>query len=237
MVNASLINEDNLLTIDLYHGTSTLFLDSIIQYGLGGINPVFEWNILELSKKVYELSEQYLKETRLFKVSSFSFKKMTEQSNNGTFNFRHGDSYLSPSQETACRYAINKEYGSEILTYTINFLKELLNQDIPYVKGELFRKFPKIFGLIEAKPSPLLIQIKNINADSLLTEHGDKPKHNFNRLQEYMREGKNLFDTLSQQINFRLTKPISPDNLKFLLINVQKWDNYSPEFNLYEISE
>src|ERR1044071_6013102 len=93
----SMINDENHLTIDLFHGTSTLFMDSIIQNGLGGINPVIEWKLLELSKEVYELSEQHLQETKLFKVSSTSFKKMTEQSNGGSFNFQHGDTYLSPS--------------------------------------------------------------------------------------------------------------------------------------------
>ena len=34
------MNEKNELTVDLFHGTSTIFLNSIIRNGLGGINPV-----------------------------------------------------------------------------------------------------------------------------------------------------------------------------------------------------
>lgn len=230
-----IINAENQLTVDLFHGTSTLFLDSIIQNGLGGLNPVAEWKLLELCKEVYELSEQHLKETNLFQVSSFSFKKMAEQSNGGAFNFQHGDSYLSPSKQTAARYAINKEYGSELLTYTINFLKELLNKDIPYVKTDLFRKFPKIFGLIKAKPSPLLIQVKNVNASSLLNEHGEDPKYNLEQMQEMMNDRKELYDAVMQQTNFRLTAPVETSNLKFWLINVQKWNNLTPQYNLYQI--
>lgn len=231
-----MINAKNQLTIDLYHGTSTLFLDSIIQNGLGGVNPVNEWKLLELSKEVYSLSEKHLKETSLYKVKSSSFKKITEQSNDGTFNFQHGDTYLSPSQNTAVRYATGKEYGSELLTYTIDFLKELLKLEIQYVKSDLYKKYPKIFGLIEARPSPLLIQVKNINVSSLLSEHGGDPKHNLEEMQEYMNESRALFETVLQQTNFRLTATIETSNLKFWLINVQEWNNLTSQSNLYEIN-
>jgi hypothetical protein len=233
-----IINSKNQLTVDLFHGTSTLFLDSIIQNGLGGLNPVKEWNLLELSKEVYELSVKHLQDTQLFQVSSNSFKAMTEQSNNGSrsFNFQHGDSYLSPSKATAAKYAINKEYGSELLTYTINFLKELLSKDIPYVKIDLFKKYPEIFGLIETKPAPLLIQVKNVNTSSLLSEHGEDPKHNLEQMQEMMNVSKKFYDIAMQQTNFRLKAPVETSNLKVWLINVQKWNSLVPKYNLYEIN-
>ena len=43
-----LLNSRDQLTIDLFHGTSSLFLDSILSHGLGGINPVKDWKILEI---------------------------------------------------------------------------------------------------------------------------------------------------------------------------------------------
>lgn len=230
-----MVIKNNILTIDLYHGTSTLFLDSIIQKGLAAVNPVNEWNLLELSKEVYALSEQHLKETNLFQVCSHSFKNMTEQSKCGSFNFQHGDTYLSPSKQTAARYAINKRYGSELLTYTLDFLKELLSLDIKYVKTDLLRKYHKIFGLIEANPSPMLIQVSNVNVSSLLSEHGNDPQANLEQVEQFINESPKFFDTVLQQTNFRLVSPMQIDNLKFWLINVQKWHNLSPEYNLYEI--
>jgi len=235
MKQVNIINAEDKLTVDLFHGTSTLFLDSIVQNGLGALNPITEWKLLELSKEVYNLSDQYLKETKLFQVSSFSFKNMTEQSNGGAFNFQHGDTYLSPSLKTAVHYAIHKEYGSELLTYTIKLLKELLNKDIPYVKQDLFSKYSKIFGLIESKPSPLLIQVKNVKASSLLNEHGKDPSHNLEQMQEMINESKEFFELMMQQTNFRLTRPVETSNLIFWLINVQIWDIHSPKYNLYEI--
>ena len=230
-----MITTESKLTINLYHGTSTLFLDSIVHNGLGAVNPVNEWKLLELSKEVYALSEQYLKETKLFQVSSYSYKSMTEQTNSGSFNFQHGDTYLSPSKQTAARYAINKRYGSEMLTYTIDFLKELLSLDIKYVKSDLFRKYPKVFGLIEANPSPLLIQVSNVKISSLLSEHGADPQANLDEVEQHINESPDFFDTIMQQTNFRLISPMQVDDLKLWLINVQKWHNLSPQYNLYEI--
>lgn len=230
------ISSENRLNVDLYHGTSTLFLDSITQNGLGAINPVKEWNILELCQEVYELSEEHLKDTKLYEISIHSLKFMSEQMNKGSMNFQHGDTYLSPVKETGIRYAIDKEYGSELLTYTINFLKELLNKDIPYVKTELFQRFPKIFGLIEAKPSPILIQVKNADIFSLLSEDGKDPFYNLKFMQESMNKGGKMYDLLCQQSNFRLTAPIPIENLKFWFINVQEYHHILPKYNLYEIN-
>lgn len=38
------INKQGILDIPLFHGTSSLFLPSIIENGLGAINPITEYN-------------------------------------------------------------------------------------------------------------------------------------------------------------------------------------------------
>jgi len=227
-------NPEAKLPCPLYHGTSTLFLDSIVSHGLGGVNPIVEWKLVDLAKEVFALSEEYLKKTELFQISSYSFKKMAEQSNGGSFNFQHGDTYLSPSKQTAARYAIGKRYGSEMLTYTINFLTELLRMDIDYVKLDLRKKYKKIFGLIGANPSPLLIMVNTIDKTSLLNEYGEDPSDNFAEMSEVLED--NLDPNLClQQTNFRLSVPIQANELRFWLINVQKLHSLTPKYNLYEV--
>ncbi|SHJ79356.1 hypothetical protein SAMN02745146_0182 [Hymenobacter daecheongensis DSM 21074] len=228
-----MVDATNQLTIDLYHGTSTLFLDSILKNGLGGINPVTDWKLLELSKEVYTLSEQHLRETHLFQLSAPSFQQMIKQSNGGSFNFQHGDTYVSPAKQTAARYAISKRYGSELLTYTIDFLKELLALNIQYVKTTLYRKNLKVFGLIESNPSPLLIQVKGVNISSLLDEHGANPRKNLEEIDEWLDISSDMLGL--QQTNFRLAAPVGAEKLKLFLINVQNWNPLSPKYNLYEI--
>jgi hypothetical protein len=43
--------------ISLYHATSTLFLDSIEKYGLGGLNIIKEWNVLAFVKEIYPYAQ------------------------------------------------------------------------------------------------------------------------------------------------------------------------------------
>ncbi|MDQ3192171.1 MAG: hypothetical protein M3Q58_11320 [Bacteroidota bacterium] len=231
----TLFDENNILKIDLFHGTSTLFLKGIIEKGLGGINPVVDWNLIELSKEVFELSKIHLKDSELFIISSLSLKAMSEQTNYGAFNFQHGNSYLSPSQQTAINYAVKQKYGSEILSYIIIFLEELLKLDIAYVKNDLSRKFSNVFKLMKLSPSPILIQIKNIPTSSLQTEHGEDPSLNFVQIQNFQMKSEHLFDILSQQTNFRLINTIPKNDLIFWLIDITEFNGFSPDYKLYEL--
>jgi len=226
--------------IDLYHGTSTLFLDSILQHGLGGVNPVTEWQLLELSREVYALSQLHLKETPLFQNSSFSFKLMTEQSNSGRMNFQHGDTYLSASRQTAANYAIRKRYGSELLTYTLNFLQELIRQNVPDLEKEIYQKYYRFWVFLKVNPSPILIRVSGISSSILLDEHGNNPDSNIAEIAKIAELSKSFTeefrdDTL-QQINFRLKESVQVNRLKIWLINVQNHDALFPEYNLYELA-
>lgn len=229
-----ILNGDK-LRVDLYHGTSTLFLDSIIKNGLGGVNPVNEWNLVSLCIEVCELSEKHLKDTPLYLKSYISLKKMAEQSNAGSLNFQHGDTYLTPAQQTAINYAINKRYGSEMLTYTIDFLTELINRDIKYVIQELSKKYKQVFGLVKTNPSPILIKVKNVNISSLRNEHGNDPSDNLNFLNDAFVNFNDSFELMGQQTNFRLTTSVNTSALELHLINVQRLGFGNPQYNLYRI--
>jgi hypothetical protein len=225
---------DEVLKVDLFHGTSTLFMDSIIQHGLGGVNPVEKLKLVDLSKEVYSLSEYYLKNSKMFENRSASYKRMSEQ-DNGSYNFQHGDTYLSASKETALDYAMNKTFGSEILTYTIDFLKELIRLDIEYVKKELYRRYPKVFGYIDANPSPILVQARNVKIDSLVNEYGEVPVNEFTTIEKWLHSDPHLLNAALSQVNFRLLTPKHVDDLSFWLVNIRRWNNVLPEYNLYEI--
>lgn len=229
-----ILSKKNELIIDLFHGTSTLFLDSIVSNGLAGINPVLDWNILGLCKEVCELSNQHLKETELYQRSFVSLKRMAEQTAAETFNFQHGDTYVSPSQQTAVQYAISKKFGSEILTYTIDFLQELIRKEIPYVTQELYKKYLRIYGLIESNPSPVLVKIKNVHVSALLSEGGQDPAENLNELNEAFINFNDRYELFVRQSNFRLISPIPIDHLELYLINVQKYSQLDPKYNFYK---
>ena len=82
------IIQNGRLSIPLYHGTPTLFVDSIANHGLGGMNPVKEWSLLELAKEVLLLSEgEILPRSSeslygdLYALSNPAYEMKTQQSN------------------------------------------------------------------------------------------------------------------------------------------------------------
>jgi len=133
----------SLLPIPLFHGTSSLFLDDIIRLGLGGLNPVIEWRILEFAQTIFPLVEQHLSQEERLIVKVGEFKLMVEQ-RSVAMNFQHGDTYLSPSSATAVRYAVNKRVSSELLSYTLDFLQELLRRKVSGLAKDLYRRYPRI---------------------------------------------------------------------------------------------
>ena len=108
--------------------------------------------------------------------------------------------------------------------------------DIPYVKKDLYQKHSRIFELINTRQSPILIQVKNIEASFLLNEFGGSPSSNFEYMQEIITEDDEFFDVMLQQTNFRLVSPIDKRNLVFWLIHVKSNKTILPDYSLYELN-
>src|SRR5438445_10259867 len=98
------------------------------------------------------------------KAQSFGF--MVEQKSAG-MNFQHGDTYLSPASSTAVRYAVNKRFSSELLSYTLDFLDELLRRKVPGVASDLYQRYPRIFDLLTIFAAPLLIEVSAVPTTDL----------------------------------------------------------------------
>lgn len=225
-------NNPGHLSIKLYHGTSTVFLDGIINSGLGGRNQLAEWKLFEFVNVLYPLVMEHLssEEDWMVRVQTFGF--MVEQRSNG-MNFQHGDTYLSPSEFTAVRYAIDKKYGSELLSYALDFLQELLRRKVSGVADELYRAHRDLFKLLDVSCAPLLIGVDGAVAEELADEGGGDPGPTWNYVLSTLKENAKDVETLLQQSNFRLQRPIPIGRLRIWLVNVTKWDPYFPEYSLY----
>ncbi len=231
------IIENGLLSIPLYHGTSSLFLDSIIDHGLAGRNPIADWKILEIAKEVLNLSEIHLSDFETFVIREVSFRKMVDQKiTKGGMNFQHGDTYISPSERTAIQYAIDKQYGSELLTYTIDLLRELERRDVPGVRTTLYKKYHHIFSLLDISPAPILVKLTKVPVTNLLSEFGEDASDNLEMIETNFRDHPKFANELNQQNNFRLKIPIITDQLQFWLINVKSYSQWKPEYTLYKIN-
>ncbi len=219
----------------LYHGTSTLFMDSIFSEGLGGIDPIKKNRIIDLAREVKSLADANLADCPDYQSRRFSFDQMTKQST-GQFNWQHGESYLSPSIHTAIRYATNKRFGSEIVTYTLDILTELIRRKIPGVTDNLFQKYPQAFGWLDSSPSPLLIRVNDVSRAYLESETNTSCSQQIAKLESLLKHEPKSFGLVGQQMNFRLSGPISANQIELFLIQVTEWQSHGPTFNLYPIN-
>jgi hypothetical protein len=164
-----LIDEDGVLTFPLYHGTSSLFLPSIMKHGLGGRNIIEECNVLEFARELLEK----IKTSRGHTLSALSvdiFEKMCNQEiTDGGFNFTHGGVYLSISVGKAAQYASSNKHGSELISYVMKAYENLNLQSDTAIN----RKYGDLLQFLDkGKDSAfkILIEVNGINIESLRKE-------------------------------------------------------------------
>ena len=224
------------LPIPLYHGTSTIFLDGILDSGLGGRNPISEWKILEFASVIYPLVKEHFSNEPSWKVKAQSFGFMVEQKS-AAMNFQHGHTYLSPSSATAVWYSVNTRYSSELLSYTLDFLDELLRRKVLGVANDLYQKYAQIYGLLDISCAPLLIRVDGVPIADLSAEDGGDAAETVAHILATLRNNnKEDAEPLLQQSNFRLREPIPASKLKIWLINVTRWNPGFPEYSSYKLS-
>jgi hypothetical protein len=223
------------LGFPLYHGTSTLFLDSIVEHGLGGRNPVEDLRVIEFANELWPLVKTHLASEESWILKAESFRRMIEQKS-GLFNFQHGDTYVSPSMPTAIRYAASSKYGSEIISYALALLSELEVRNVDGVRTDLFRRFPRIFGLLDVSPAPLILVMHHVTRASLITESGGDPSLAVAEIIEIKNTNPEIYELICQQKNFRIKAPIPVESIQVQLLNVTEFDPYSPKYTLYRLS-
>jgi hypothetical protein len=216
----------------LYHGTSTLFLKGILESGLGGDNPIQSWGVFDFVEELWPLVEKHLAKEDEFMLRADTFSRMVSQTSSA-MNFQHGDTYLSPSQTTAARYASNKPYGSEILSYALEFLEELVRRKVDGVTDKLYQRHPKIFGFMDLSPAPLIIEVVSCPAEWLVTENGQNASEQVEQITDFWNSDKKMLEIIGQQMNFRLTNAIEVEGLRIWLLNVLQCSNHNPDYQKF----
>lgn len=207
------------LPVPLYHGTSSLFLSRIIEQGLGGDNPISKWRVLECAKRLWPLIQKNFANEDDWMLQVQSFGWMCEQ-RSSNFNFQHGQTYLSPAEATAIRYATDKRYGSELLTYTLEFLAELIRRSALERSREFTEEFSQITSLLGRSFAPILIEVANVPAGSLLDEGGNSPSRNIELMKDTLAtHDPQIAQLLLQQTNFRLAEPVLLAHTSFWLLD------------------
>ncbi|WP_420390687.1 hypothetical protein [Marinobacter sp.] len=118
MKSNKLLDREGNFRCAFYHGTSTLFLDSIRETGLGGRNKVKEFGWAIAFKDLFGLADQRMANSAVWQKVRGGLLPIVKQgltSDGLQFNFSHGQVYISPVPKIAERYAL--EAGCEILDY------------------------------------------------------------------------------------------------------------------------
>jgi hypothetical protein len=209
---------DGKLTVPLFHGTSSLFYDSILETGLGGRNIVGDLGLRAIAQKLLRYEEQ------LATVPTWPFEKrlllqIAEDPSSqtpggrGGFSFRYGNTCVTPSKQTAARYALLNR-GSEALAGTLKVLEPLLDQLPSLVADE---QFSKILAFSSRPRIPTFIEANDVPEMFLQAEHGG-PRGPVLEFIESALSDPETYDTMVQQANFELIRPVPASELQFYKI-------------------
>lgn len=211
-----------------YHGTSSLFLNSILNEGLGTVNPNIKHRNLDLLKFLYKLCEQHIlgyeKYSPLIRDTTLAMVKQTSliiqiDGEKRALNFKHEGVYVSLSEIRAVIHTVKNTLGSEILQRCLllyNFLVEnSINLEIP---KEL--NYYNIETLASQKLSPILLKITSIPDSNLVQENDYDAGEFLNVLRTHLPlfSEKDRFEQF-QYMNFRIINPIKSTFIKPYIIH------------------
>ena len=225
-----------MLEFPLYHGTSTIFLESIKKHGLGGWDPIKEWRVLECARLLLPIAEAHAEHSEVITNHIGTARKMVSQVNDG-MNFQHGQVYLSPAELTAVHYATSKKKGSELISRVVLFIEELTRLKVKAVTHDIYTEFPRLVELQDIDSAPILIKVNQVKKDSLLSENGALPNENIDFIRSIKIKYPDSWETICQQSNFRLIAPVPAADLTVNLISVRSrgfW-GMDPDYGLIEV--
>jgi len=202
-------NKKYMKTLDfpLYHGTSSLFIDSIKEKGLGAVNIVKEYNLINTLKDVFDYATKI--NVVDWQQEYFVPKIINQESNNS--NWQHGQVYLSSSENKAISYAKSNKYGSEILSNIIEVYQAIIESDSSYNLDNEF-----IQSILDKDYEPVIIKLDNIPIEILSSESNGG--NSSEKLIEYITKEYRETEERIIEVNFRLNKVISINDSNIISI-------------------
>lgn len=227
------------MTVNLYHGTSAIFLESIRKHGLGTINPNFDFKNLEVLKFLREEAERVLidnerylnwRECILAMVRQTDLIVRNDRGEKLSFNYKHDGTFASYSAERAAIYTCSNKYGSEILEYCVEIYKMIktVNQYFT-LPNEI-----NLFGIekyVDIEHKPIIVEIQNVRGNEIETENGQPGEEALKALKRALPNmtKRQKFEEL-QFLNFKFLVPVKPARLKFYEVEFHS----EPKYRDYE---
>ncbi len=233
-----MIVNDGRLTVPLFHGTSSLFWDSIIRNGLGGRNIVEEMDP-KAAQLLLQLSSGYHHEENWLLAIDGCERIAADPMNDRLdisgffFSFRYGGTYLSASSETAANYALLYSGGGEALTSVLHLYRLLVTVRPDVATHE---RFMPLIEFASRRARPMLVEANGVELNSLRAEQGGGIEEVLERMESAFEDAE-FYDTLVGQANFELTRPMPRDQLKFHNITrIQECDDQGASREVIRLS-
>lgn len=213
-----------------YHGTSDILLDSIIEFGLGGINPNLKYKNLELLRFLfYECEKMNLSKPEYFigrenihgMVNQTTIEIKLPKGKKILANYKHDKTYVGITMERAIIYACDNKYGSEILEYCIMLFEFIKEKNANFELPKELNLF-EVEKYIEKKHKPILIELNDIKDSELETEFGKNGSEFLNQLrQDFKILSPKEIDIKMAYSNFKLLNPVLIDRMKIYEIEFE----------------
>lgn len=200
------LQENGILKLPLYHGTSSLFLASIRENGLGGVNPIEQYKVREFFAEIFKICDVALAGDKEWESCKFVPALLRDQVSNGdSSNYQHGDTYLTPSRASAAGYALTNRYGSELIS-NARRLTSFVQESHPALLGASWIANHPLMEIFTSDHKPVVLKMYNISISILSSEGGDSPENAL----DYLREMLPFINETGVVINanFRLLRPV-----------------------------
>jgi hypothetical protein len=222
------------LTVPVFHGTSTLFYDSILEAGLGGRNIVEDLGLRAVAWSLLELCENELQPDPKWPLDKHGLTKIAEDPSvhqlgeDHGFNFRYGGTYVSASRRTAVTYALLSNCGSEALSHVLKLFARL-SQARPDLAAR--EEFSPLNALVQKQMEPLLVEARDVEVAALRAEQGGSCAAILERIDIALSD-LDMYDDVVQQDNFELLQVVPTANLQFYKIRRHSVDRLFGDFDL-----
>jgi hypothetical protein len=221
--------KEGVLTFPLFHGTSSLFADSILQNGLGTKNPIQEFQVMPFLQSLREKCESTIPTDHRWLRMKWLVEQMTGQDST---LFRHGLAFLSPSRITAVRYAASNPFGSEVISTCSTLCQLLADSGQECMLDSGLAAFP-VVELLKKPASPVLVEVAHVRVTELKGERGQSAQEVVDTLEKLASSlDMKFFQLVSQQSNFSLVRSIKASRLQLYDIRLTSYDPVFPEYDL-----
>lgn len=186
--------------VSLWHGTSSVLLPSIVEKGLGGLNPLLEFGVIDFLNDALEYLEydevnfedpEYIRKAEITKTARQCAHGM---------NFQHGHLYVTGDREKAETYA----KGAPESIGMVRALIEISSRNFALEIQQTLERYAGLSNFLKANSIPVLVELPNIEIRDLFRENGggiDEPVNSFLGKSAEQIEDSPIFSRLSFRLN------------------------------------